>query len=69
MMEPLSINKYALTVAETASVLGVSSCKVYQLIRDGLLAAQKFGRTWRIPVDVVRNFAGQIASSNSNGYF
>lgn len=68
-MEPLSINKYALTVAEAASVLGVSSCKVYQLIRDGLLAAQKAGRTWRIPVDAVRSFASQMASTNSNVYF
>lgn len=40
-MEPLSINKYALTVAEAASVLGISSCKVYLLIKEGKLAAQK----------------------------
>lgn len=68
-MQPLSINKYALTVAEAASVLGVSSCKVYLLIRDGQLAAQKAGRTWRIPVDAVRSFVGQIASTNNNSSF
>lgn len=68
-MEPLSINKYALTVAEAASVLGISSCKVYLLIKEGKLAAQKAGRTWRIPVDAVRNFAKQMASTNTNVKF
>lgn len=52
-MNPIPVNKYALTVAETASVIGVSSCKVYQMIRMKELPAQKAGHTWRIPVDSI----------------
>ena len=52
-MNPIAINKYALSVAEAASVLGISSCKVYQLIKSKDLPAQKTGHAWKIPSDAV----------------
>lgn len=52
-MDSIPINKYALTVAEAAAVIGVSSCKVYQMIHDKKLYAQKAGHTRRVPVDAI----------------
>lgn len=52
-MNPIPINKYALSVAEAASVLGISSCKVYQLIKSKDLPAQKTGHVWKIPADAI----------------
>ena len=55
-MNPIPINKYALSVAEAASVLGVSSCKVYQLIKSKDLPAQKTGHAWKIPADAITTY-------------
>ena len=55
-MNPIPINKYALSVAEAASVLGVSSCKIYQLIKSKDLPAHKTGHTWKIPADAIDNY-------------
>ena len=44
-----------LTVHETAILLGVSNPRVYQLIRQGSLKAEKFGNAWMIDENSVRN--------------
>jgi len=55
-MNPIPINKYALSVAEAASVLGISSCKVYQLIKSKDLPAQKLGHVWKIPAEAINSY-------------
>ena len=55
-MNPIPINKYALSEAEAASVLGISSCKVYQLIKSKDLPAQKTGHSWKIPADAISTY-------------
>ncbi len=55
-MDHIPINKYALSVAEAASVLGISSSKVYQLIKSKDLPAQKLGHIWKIPADAIDSY-------------
>ena len=47
----MSIEKYILTVSETAALMGYSSGKVYQLIHADALKAYKDdgGRIWHVP--------------------
>ena len=45
--------KRILTVKETAEELGVSIPRVYQLIKDGRIQADKFGRDWMISSDAL----------------
>jgi excisionase family DNA binding protein len=58
-MFTLPINKSALTVAEAASVLGISSCKIYQMIKAGILPGQKLGHAWRVPADAIAAYMRQ----------
>ncbi len=45
--------KKTLTVKEVAARLDVSIPRVYQLIQDGRLEAEKFGRDWMISSDAL----------------
>lgn len=39
---------YIITVVETAKMLGVSPSRVYQLIEQGAISAERIGRTWLV---------------------
>jgi excisionase family DNA binding protein len=45
-----------LTVAEVAKVMRVSKMTVYRLVHSGDLAAVRFGRSFRVPEDVVNEY-------------
>ena len=52
-MGVMPINKSVLTVAEAASVLGLSSCTIYKLLDSGIIKANKIGKSWKIPVESI----------------
>ena len=48
-------------VAEAAHILSVSPWEVRRLVRKGVLAVKKIGKThWLIPVASLRKFSGAI---------
>lgn len=47
-MDTIPVNKCYLTAAESAALLGISSCTLYRMIKTGILPAQKIGHTWKI---------------------
>jgi excisionase family DNA binding protein len=49
------LKKLFLTVNETAQILRVNHKTVRQMLRDGRLAFQQFGRAIRIPTSAVRS--------------
>jgi excisionase family DNA binding protein len=48
-----------LSVAEAASVLGVSDGRVRKLLRDGALPGRHVGRAWVVPAEAVADMAGR----------
>lgn len=54
----MQIEKYILTVAETAALMGYSSGKIYRLIHKDALLAYKddCGRIWHIPVTSITSY-------------
>lgn len=52
------IEKYILSVAETAALMGYSSGKIYRLIHTEALVAYKDdgGRIWHIPVTSITSY-------------
>jgi len=44
-------------ISETARFLGVSRSLIYQLINAGVLPTVRIGRSRRIPIKAVRDFA------------
>ncbi len=44
----MQIEKLVLHVSDAASLLGVSSHKVYEMIHAGELSAYKAGKAWKI---------------------
>lgn len=49
----MQIEKLVVHVSDAASLIGVSSQKIYQMIHTGELAAYKAGKAWKIPtVDI-----------------
>lgn len=44
----MQIHKLVVHVSDAASLLGVSSQKVYEMIRNGDLKAYKDGKVWKI---------------------
>ncbi|MEN6413446.1 MAG: helix-turn-helix domain-containing protein [Veillonellales bacterium] len=50
------IEKLALHVSDAASLLSVSSQKVYQMIHNGELKAYKTGKAWKIPVEALKAY-------------
>ncbi|MEV7445656.1 helix-turn-helix domain-containing protein [Streptomyces sp. NPDC091204] len=45
-----------LTVAEVASVMGVSKMAVYRLVHNGHLPAIRVGRSFRVPENAVHEY-------------
>lgn len=45
-----------ISIAETARRIGTTSSAVWDLVGDGKLGAEEFGRAWRIRATEVRRF-------------
>ncbi len=56
------MDKLLLKVEDAADALSLGRSKTYELIQRGELRAVKIGRSTRIPVDAVREFAERQAS-------
>lgn len=55
------MEKWMLTVAETAEVLNVGKNRVYELIYSEQLRSVRFGRTHRIPVAAVKELIAELS--------
>ena len=62
------VEKYILTVAETASLMGYSSGKIYRLIHADALLAYKDdgGRIWHIPVTSITSYVSSRIHKNKS---
>ncbi|MWJ18487.1 DNA-binding protein [Clavibacter michiganensis subsp. michiganensis] len=58
----LRTDRAALTVDETAAVLGVGRATVYQSIREGSIPSLRLGRVIRVPVPALLALLGESAS-------
>lgn len=52
----MKIEKRVLHVSGAASLLCVSSQKIYQMIASGELFAYKAGKAWKIPEESIENY-------------
>lgn len=52
----MQIEKLVLHVSDAASLIGVSSHKIYEMIRNRELPAYKAGKAWKIPADTVEDY-------------
>ena len=58
-IRPQPIPPVLLTVADAARALAIGRTTMYELIRDGSIPVIHIGRSTRVPVDAVREFARQ----------
>lgn len=52
----MKLEKLVLHVSDAASLLGVSSQKIYEMIHNGELDAYKAGKAWKISAASVENY-------------
>ncbi|MEN6412819.1 MAG: helix-turn-helix domain-containing protein [Veillonellales bacterium] len=52
----MQIEKLALHVSDAASLLSVSSQRIYQMIHNNELDAYKAGKAWKIPVEALEAY-------------
>lgn len=52
----MHIEKLVLYVSDAASLIGVSSQKIYEMIQCKELPAYKSGKTWKIPATAVEDY-------------
>ena len=54
----MALEKYVLTVAETAALMGYGTGKIYQLIHEDVLKAYKDegGRIWHVPATSIADY-------------
>ena len=53
-------DRYAVSPAEAAAMLGLCRASIYNLISRGDLRAQKIGRSTRISISEIRRLAGDL---------
>jgi excisionase family DNA binding protein len=58
------MERLLLTAEQTAEMLNIGRCKVYDLLRTGELESVKIGRLRRIPVDNVHRFAARLVEES-----
>jgi excisionase family DNA binding protein len=51
-----------LTIAEVAAALRLSRMTVYRMVRAGTLAADRFGKSYRIPESAVEEYIRQAGA-------
>mgnify|MGYP003618943748 FL=1 len=52
----MRIEKLVLHVSDAASLIGVSSHKIYEMIQNKELPAYKAGKVWKIPSEAVEDY-------------
>jgi len=52
----VQIEKLVLHVSDVASLIGVSSQKIYQMIHNNELPAYKTGKAWRISAMTIEDY-------------
>ena len=52
----MQIEKLVLHVSDAASLIGVSSHKIYEMIQSKELPAYKAGKAWKIPSEAVEDY-------------
>ena len=52
----MQIEKLVLHVSDAASLIGVSSHKIYEMIQNKELPSYRAGRAWKIPADAVEDY-------------
>ena len=52
----MQIEKLVLHVSDAASLIGVSSQKIYQMIHDHELLAYKAGKAWKISATAIEDY-------------
>ena len=52
----MQLEKLVLHVSDAASLLGVSSQKIYQMIHTRELAAYKAGKAWKISATAIEDY-------------
>lgn len=60
------MERVLLTPEEVAEALHIGRCAVYDLIRTGQLPSGKIGRSRRIPVEAVREFAKRLLDESDD---
>jgi excisionase family DNA binding protein len=58
-----TVDRLLYTPEEAALALGVSRCKVYELIADGSLFSVKIGRSRRIPVEALHRYVHGLSGA------
>lgn len=51
-----------LTIAEVAAAMRLSRMTVYRMVRAGTLAADRFGKSYRVPESAVEEYIRQAGS-------
>ncbi|MBT2553152.1 helix-turn-helix domain-containing protein [Arthrobacter sp. ISL-5] len=51
-----------LTIAEVAAAMRLSRITVYRMVRAGTLAADRFGKSYRVPESAVEEYMRQAGS-------
>ena len=57
------MEKLMLTPEQVAETLGIGRSTVYDLMREGRLTSVKIGRSRRVPVSAVREFADGLVQA------
>ena len=57
------MNKKFITVSQLAEILGISRVAVFKKIKNGQIAATKFGRTYAIPAEYIASLSGKTLSA------
>jgi hypothetical protein len=58
-----SVERLAVTIAETQQMLGIGRTKVYALLGDGKIAARKIGRRTVVSVESIRHFLANLPAA------
>ena len=56
------MDKYLLTVPETAEATGLSRSKTYELIASGAIKSVMIGRSRRVPVSALEDFLNDLSA-------
>jgi excisionase family DNA binding protein len=65
-MSNANLHTAYLTIAEVAAAMRLSRMTVYRMVRAGTLAADRFGKSYRVPESAVEEYIRQ-AGSPANG--
>jgi excisionase family DNA binding protein len=61
-MSNANLHTAYLTIAEVAAAMRLSRMTVYRMVRAGTLAADRFGKSYRVPESAVEEYIRQASS-------